>query len=59
VDPLDGPAGAVDLQQAGAHAGRDAGGEAIPAAELRCSTREDLVLHLGWLGDGMLAGRTS
>jgi hypothetical protein len=30
VDPLDGPAGAVGLQQAGAHAGRDAGGGGDP-----------------------------
>jgi hypothetical protein len=38
VDPLDGPAGAVGLQQAGAHAGRDAGGGgAIPASSCPCS----------------------
>src|SRR5207302_7941683 len=30
VDPPDGPAGAVGLQQAGAHAGRDAGGGGVP-----------------------------
>jgi hypothetical protein len=37
VDPLDGPAGAVGLQQAGAHAGRDAGGEGDPASSCPCS----------------------